>query len=130
MDARPAPAVDARILIIEDEPLIALGLRMVLEGMGCTVEAVVDNAADAVERARGLDLDLILADVRLKGAEDGITAVERILADRHVPVLFVTGNAGEVRARGMGHAKVLSKPFLPAALERTIRAILSGPSAN
>lgn len=113
-----------RVMVIEDEPLIAMGLKMVLENMGCEVPAVVDTEDAAVSSAENMEFDLILADVRLKDGNDGITAVQRILSHREVPVLFVTGNAGEVHNRGMGHIRVLSKPFMPAALERTVRAIL------
>lgn len=118
-DARP------RVMVIEDEPLIAMGLRMVLEAMGCDVRAVVDNSTDAVATAEGQELDLILADVRLKAGDDGISAVERILANHSIAVLFVTGNAGELERRGMGHMDVLSKPFMPAALERKVKKILA-----
>lgn len=114
-----------RVMVIEDEPLIAMGLRMVLEAMGCDVRAVVDNSTDAVSTAETENLDLILADVRLKGGDDGITAVERILAHRPIAVLFVTGNAGELERRGLGHMDVLSKPFMPAALERKVKKILA-----
>lgn len=114
-----------RIMIIEDEPLIAMGLKMVLENMGCEVAATVDNAHDAVATAEADSFDLVLADVRLRGSEDGIWAIQNILSRRKVRVLFVTGNASEVSARGMGHIDILSKPFMPAALERSIRAILS-----
>ena len=113
-----------RILVIEDEPLIAMGLKLVLENMGCEVPAVVDNERDAVAVASEQDFDLILADIRLKGGGDGVSAVQRILNRREVPVLFVTGNVGELEGRGMSHAAVLPKPFLPAALERTVRKIL------
>lgn len=119
-DGRPP-----RIMIIEDEPLIAMGLKMVLENMGCEVACTVDNAMDAVAAAEQEGIDLILADVRLRGAKDGIWAVQTILSRRTIRVLFVTGNAGEVSARGMGHMDVLSKPFMPASLERSVRAILS-----
>lgn len=119
-DGRPA-----RVLVIEDEPLIAMGLKMVLEGMGCDVRSVVDNGADAVAAARDNELDLVLADVRLKGGDDGISVVQDILGIRPVTVLFVTGNAGELTRRGMDHLPVLSKPFMPAALERKIRKILN-----
>lgn len=118
-DARP------RVMVIEDEPLIAMGLRMVLEAMGCDVRAVVDNSTDAVATAEGQELDLILADVRLKSGDDGISAVERILTNHSIAVLFVTGNTGELESRGMGHMDVLSKPFMPAALERKVKKILA-----
>lgn len=118
-DARP------RVMVIEDEPLIAMGLRMVLEAMGCDVRAVVDNSTDAVATAENQELDLILADVRLKAGDDGISAVERILTNHSIAVLFVTGNTGELERRGMGHMDVLSKPFMPAALERKVKKILA-----
>lgn len=118
-EARP------RVMVIEDEPLIAMGLRMVLEAMGCDVRAVVDNSTEAVNQAESQELDLILADVRLKGGDDGITAVERILTNHSIAVLFVTGNTGELERRGLGHMDVLSKPFMPAALERKVKKILA-----
>lgn len=113
-----------RILVIEDEPLIAMGLKLVLETMGCEVGAVVDNSAQAIALEPGLCPDLVLADVRLKGGDNGVTAVRAILERRAVPVLFVTGNAGELDELGMGHMPVLNKPFLPAALERRVKAML------
>lgn len=131
MDQRASDATDnagdhaPRVMVIEDEPLIAMGLRMVLENMGCDVAAVVDTEAEAVASAERICFDLILADVRLRDGNDGISAVQRILRRRPVPVLFVTGNVAEVHSRGMGHIRVLSKPFMPATLERTVRAILN-----
>jgi CheY-like chemotaxis protein len=113
-----------RVLIIEDEPLIALGLRMVLEGMGLVVQAVAATATAAIDSARRLDIDLVLADVRLKHGDDGITAVKEILRFQDVPVLFVTGNGMEVAERGLGHLPVLNKPFQPAALERQVSILL------
>jgi CheY-like chemotaxis protein len=113
-----------RILVIEDEPLIAMGLKLVLETMGCEVPAVVDNGEDAVAAAEAVDFDLVLADIRLRGDEDGIDAVRRIQMRRRIPVLFVTGNVDELGRRGMTDAEVLAKPFMPAALERTVRRLL------
>lgn len=113
-----------RILVIEDEPLIAMGIKLLLESMGCLVHAIVDNEDDAVIEARSEPLDLILADVRLKGGGDGISAIQKILSERQIPVLFITGNPADLGSRGMGHMDVLSKPFMPAILERTVRRIL------
>lgn len=125
-DRRSAGDGPPSIMIIEDEPLIAMGLKLVLEAMGCRVAAIFDTEAAAVDGAAALAPDLILADVRLKAGGDGIAAVQAILARRQVPVLFVTGNAGELAGRGMGHLPVLPKPFMPAALEREVRKALAG----
>ncbi|CAA7613585.1 response regulator [Magnetospirillum sp. UT-4] len=115
----------ARIMVIEDEPLIAMGIQMMLEGLGHEVPAVVDCAADAVAAAARERFDLVLADVRLKGDEDGIHAVERILALQPVAVLFLTGNPDELRLRGFDHMPVLAKPFVPASLERALKRLLA-----
>jgi CheY-like chemotaxis protein len=123
-DGRIPSAGARRVLVIEDEPMIALGLRLVLEGMGLEVPEIVDNGAQAVASADRIAFDLVLADVRLKGGDDGIAAVQEILRRHDMPVLFVTGNAAEVVERGMSHIPVLNKPFLPSALERTVRAML------
>jgi CheY-like chemotaxis protein len=113
-----------RIMIVEDEPLIALDLSSILQEMGCTICAVAETAEEAVEAARRERPDLILADIRLQGEEDGISAIQRILDDRRVPVLFVSGNWPELRKRGMGDALVIGKPFLPAILKQAIRTAL------
>ena len=126
--ATSPPLAAPRILVIEDEPLIAMGLKLVLESMGCVVPALVDNAADAVAAAEAADFDLVLADVRLRGGEDGVAACQKIIRRRKVPVLYVTGNVDELNERGLDDLNVLPKPFKPAALERTIRRLL-GQSA-
>lgn len=113
-----------RIMIVEDEPLIALDLSSILQEMGCAICAVAETAEEAVEAARRERPDLILADIRLQGEEDGISAIQRIWDDRRVPVLFVSGNWPELRKRGMGDALVIGKPFLPAILKQAIRTAL------
>lgn len=118
LDAAP------RILVIEDEPLIAMGIKLMLESLGYAVHAIVDNEGDAIAEARSSQLDLILADVRLKAGGDGITAVKQILSERDIPVLFLTGNPADLEERGMGHMNVLSKPFMPAMLERAVRRMI------
>lgn len=114
-----------RILVIEDEPLIAMGIKLMLESLGYIIHAIVDNERDAVVEARSDKLDLILADVRLKAGGDGISAIKQILSERDIPVLFITGNPADLEERGMGHMNVLPKPFMPAMLERAVRRLIS-----
>ena len=99
-----------RILIIEDEPLIAMGLKLVLENMGCVVPSVVDNETDAVKMAEHQDFDLILADVRLKGGGDALPGAQRLIqADGSVQTLpgcfsveVQAGEAIEIETPGGG----------------------------
>ncbi len=120
VEGKPGRTGPVRVLIIEDEPLIVLDLRSILAEMGCAVCAVAGTAEEAVEAASRHAPDLILADIRLPGPQDGIDAVKAIQADHAVPVLFVTGNWRELRARGLPDAMAIGKPFLPSVLRQAI----------
>ncbi|MES1200307.1 MAG: response regulator [Pseudomonadota bacterium] len=80
----------ARILIIEDETLIAYDLTDIVESLGHQVVATADTADKAVKAARTLRPDLILADIQLANGSSGISAVNEILATFSVPVIFIT----------------------------------------
>jgi CheY-like chemotaxis protein len=114
-----------RVLIIEDEPLIALDLSSILEELGCDLSAVAESADEAIQVAARERIDLILADIRINGEDDGITAVQRIRERVPVPVLFISSNWPELRKRGMADAMVIGKPFLPVLLKQAIREALS-----
>ncbi|WP_445599822.1 response regulator [Azospirillum sp. A39] len=123
---RPEPGErQKRVLIIEDEPLIVLDLTAILKELGCEVCAVAGTAGEAVEAAARHEPDLILADIRLPGPKDGIEAVKTIQAARRTPVLFVTSNWRELRARGLADAMAIGKPFLPSVLRQAIRTVLN-----
>lgn len=80
-----------RILIVEDEALVALDLSMELEAAGYIVTGFVASGEDAVEKARTDEPDLILMDISLNGEMDGIDAAARILEFKKIPILFMTG---------------------------------------
>lgn len=82
-----------RILIVEDEALIAAELADRLQRRNFTTVGPVDNAADAVACVERERPDLVLMDVRLKGEHDGIWAASRIHEQFGTPVLFLTANA-------------------------------------
>jgi DNA-directed RNA polymerase specialized sigma24 family protein/CheY-like chemotaxis protein len=80
----------ARILIIEDEAVIAMDLSDLVTGAGhdvCAVEATASAAVAAAKRERP---DLVLADIQLADGSSGIDAVKEILASFEVPVIFIT----------------------------------------
>jgi DNA-directed RNA polymerase specialized sigma24 family protein len=80
----------ARILIIEDEAVIAMDLSDLVTGAGhdvCAVEATASSAVAAAKRERP---DLVLADIQLADGSSGIDAVKEILASFEVPVIFIT----------------------------------------
>lgn len=80
----------ARILIIEDETVIALDLSDLVTAAGHEVCAVATTASEAVEAAERERPDLVLADIQLADGSSGIDAVKSILSSFQVPVIFVT----------------------------------------
>lgn len=101
-------------LIIEDEPIVALSIEEHLRGHGYTSFDLAATEAEAVTAANARCPDLITADVRL-ATGCGISAVEEICAEHHVPAVFITATTWEVHERAPD-APVLAKPFSPTAL--------------
>jgi len=83
----------ARILITEDERIVAEDLRFTLEQLGYTIVGSVATGEEAVEQAKKTAPDLILMDIFLAGEMDGITAAETIRASSDIPVVFLTAFA-------------------------------------
>lgn len=105
-------AVVTRVLIIEDEPIIAMDLRMLVQDCGHTVIGVAATEADAVRLAAEGDARLILADINLGRGGNGIRAVQEILTRVDVPVIFVTAYPEDLlTAEGVEPAFVMRKPF-------------------
>jgi DNA-binding response OmpR family regulator len=116
----------ARILVVEDEPDIALGLQLDLRDEGHEVE-VSGNGADASRRAREPGWDLILLDVMLP-QKDGFEVCRELRRARiRTPVLMLTARAQEaekVMGLDMGADDYVTKPFSPRELRARVRALL------
>jgi CheY-like chemotaxis protein len=111
-----------RILVVEDEPLVAFDNELLLRDAGYEVVATVDTLAEASRIIGQQDLDLVLTDIRLRGEGDG-TDVARAAAARKVPVLFVTGNCpAEARSLALG---CLAKPYTDKILKQALEAVES-----
>ena len=79
-----------RVMIIEDEPIIAMDLQNIVESLGHTVVGIATTRAEAVALAKHDEVDLVLADIQLADGSSGTDAVKDILANHDVPVVFVT----------------------------------------
>ncbi|WP_341528696.1 ATP-binding protein [Nostoc sp. UHCC 0302] len=82
-----------RILVVEDEYILAINLQESLESLGYTVPDIVDSAEAAIEKATELRPNLILMDIRLRGEMDGIEAAEQIWNSLQIPIIYVTGHS-------------------------------------
>ena len=109
-----------RIMVVEDEPLVAFDNEYMLKDAGYEVVATVDSLAAAREVIETEPLDLVLTDIKLNGDGDG-TGVARIARGRGVPVLFVTGHCTEeAKALAMG---CLAKPYSEKVLKGALDAL-------
>ncbi|MBO9670407.1 MAG: response regulator [Sphingobium sp.] len=114
-------------LIVEDEFLIAEGLRVQLQAMGLDVCDVATTAEAAVELAEKHRPDLVLMDVRLDGEKDGVDAAMEIHRSIKTPVIFLTGSREDMTIARINEdhpAGVLFKPVSPVQLQRTIEGVL------
>ena len=125
MSTNPQPA--ARILIAEDEALIAWELRDRLKRLGMTVVGVVDSAAAAIQAATHDRPDVVLMDIQLRGERNGIDAAQE-MRQLGVPVVFLTAHSDRAtleRAQQTEPFGYIVKPFqerdLVAAIESAIQ---------
>jgi len=114
--------VATSVMIIEDEPLIALDIRSIVENLGHTVTGVARTHRQAAALAAQKRPGLILADIQLADGSSGIEAVDQILTSFEVPVIFITAFperllTGERREP----AFLITKPFTP----EMVRAVVS-----
>jgi AmiR/NasT family two-component response regulator len=102
-----------RVLVGEDETLIRIDLREMLERAGLEVCAEADDGMEAVELARSQEPDVAILDVKMPGL-DGIEAARRILAERPIPIVIISAYTEEAlveRAADAGVFGYLAKPF-------------------
>lgn len=119
-----------KILIVEDEAIVALELKLTLEFRGYEIVGIASKADEAVAMALTADPDIILMDVFLKGRHGGIDAAARIRKQRPVPIVYMTGNThlrSDERLRETEPAAVLSKPPSPGELLTTLEEVLKNP---
>ena len=86
-----------RIMIVEDEIIIAVDLKVHLSQIGYEICALVNSGENAIEAAGSLSPDLVLMDIVLVGEMDGIEAAEAIRSSYNIPVIFLTSHADEGR---------------------------------
>jgi DNA-binding NarL/FixJ family response regulator len=104
-----------RLLVVEDDALIAMDLAVSVGELGGQVVAVAVTAQDAMRLAAELHPDVVLMDVRLRGQPDGIEAAEMIQRRGPMPIVFVTGNSDldtMQRMARLSTAQVILKPVL------------------
>src|SRR5919109_953556 len=83
------------ILLVEDENLTAKDIKQRLKNFGYSVPAIASSGQDALQKAADLHPDLVLMDIVLKGAMDGIEAAAHLRTRFQIPVVYLTAYADE-----------------------------------
>ncbi|WP_346267208.1 response regulator [Halalkalibaculum roseum] len=112
-----------KVLIVEDDMIIAMVLERMIVKLNYTVLDKVITGEEAVSSATQHKPDLILMDIQLKDGTDGITAMERIRENSNVPVIYITGNSDQYyknRAKATDFVDYLVKPIQMSDLEESI----------
>jgi two-component system, response regulator PdtaR len=122
------PMKALRVLVVDDDAMIALLLADMFAGMGHDVCAIEATKAGAVAAAIQCRPDLMIVDARL-GDESGVSAVEEILRKGFIPHVFITGDISTVRAL-MPDAVAIQKPFDEFDLVRAIQRALGATVAS
>ncbi len=125
--AVPEPPARPRILVVEDEFLIAMDIKQQLEAQGYEPLGHATSGEQAVDLARALRPDLVLMDIHLRGAIDGIAAAQVIRSEFALPVVFVTAFAADdtlARAKLTEPYGYILKPFSRRELHTTVEMAL------
>lgn len=117
-----------KILIVEDEMLIAAKISTLLTELGYEVVGILARAEDALLQAEENAPDMALLDIRLKGKMDGVELALALQKARELPIIFLTANADEAtfnRAKAAKPYAFVSKPFKKTDLQRAIELTIS-----
>lgn len=118
----------AKIMVVEDERIVALHLKQQLTKLGYEVVAMAASGEQALRSIAGNPPDLVLMDIRIEGDIDGIETAARIPSDLHIPIIYLTAYSEETtlsRASATRPYGYLLKPFSERDLHAAIQMALS-----
>jgi len=119
---------NARILVVEDEALIAMDLQALLEEAGYDVLGPANSSAAALALIDAAEPDVALLDVNL-GRSDAF-GVASVLSERRTEVIFLTGHTAHKLPQAHRHLPLVSKPYLPEVLLQAVKRALEKRQAT
>lgn len=122
-----------KVLIVEDETIIAASISVELDELGYEVTGMVTRAEQALLHCRQTPPDVILLDIKLKGEMDGIQLAHKLNEEIDIPIIFLTANTDEAtfhRAKEALPFAFLSKPYKKLDLQRTLALVVSRLQAD
>jgi len=124
-------AQNPNILIVEDENIIALDIRAMLEDLGYKVSAIVSSGEESIQKASKMKPDLVLMDIKLKGSLDGVSAGQEIFRQFQIPIVYLTAYSDQATINRINNGKngnpstVINKPFDEGELQTIINNTLA-----
>lgn len=115
-----------RILIVEDEILIALELESLLQDLGHDVVGMAASSAEALSLGQELKPDLAFVDVHLADGPTGVDVARQLAAQHQVTVLFMTANAKRIPEDFAGAWGVIAKPYTERGVREALRYVMAG----
>ena len=119
----------AKILVVEDEGVVAMNLKMTLMGKGYNVLPIAMTANTALTLTAQYRPQVVLMDIRIKGDKDGIDTATLITDHYHIPIIYTTAHFDDEtvqRARATEHVAYLVKPYSEQELFDAVDKALNG----
>lgn len=117
------------ILIVEDDPLVAMMLEGYLDALGCDVAGCVENVSEAIFRITAGSIDAAILDVHLANGETS-EPVAAVLNAAHIPYIVTTGGFNNAVEAAFENAPILRKPFTMTSLSRALDQISPSGAAS
>ena len=109
-----------RVLVVEDEALIALELECLLDELGHITVGIAGNSAEAIAMGRSTTPDVALVDIHLIDGPTGIEVARALSQDRRITVVFMTANAKRIPKDFAGAIGVIAKPYSERVVASTL----------
>ena len=120
--------MNPKILIVEDEIIIAIDLKIRLEDLGYYVPGIAVNGRDAIKKTGEKNPDIILMDILLNGEKDGIEVAQQIRNQYNIPIIYLTGSPDDglhEKAETTEPYGYINKPFDNTEIENAIQSAVS-----
>ena len=117
----------AKILITEDELIIALDLKQMLSSQGHEVIGIATDAEEAIEKTYKYTPDLIFMDININGKIDGVELAKIIRADFDIPIIFCSAYCNKKKintALNLDSTSYIIKPFTKNTIESVLKKVL------
>ncbi len=117
-----------KILVVEDEMIIAAKISMQLTSLGYEVTGILPRGEQAIQQVKENKPDILLLDINLKGELDGIETARQVQLFADIPIIYLTANSDEAtfnRAKPTRPSAFISKPFKQLDLQRAIELTIS-----